>query len=209
MLCGFYPAYTMQGPWFKKRKQQMPKQTPPSTTALRVSEIKQNAATAFSVRPDAPALKAYAAELDLLGLRKLSLIGEVRAQGKSDWKLVARLGATVVQPCSITLDPVTTRIDTDVTRTYITDYTEDDSPEVEIPDDDTLEPLGHWIDPEQVMIEALILALPLYPRSAGAELGEQVYAKPGVTPMRDEDARPFAGLAALKKNLGNGDTDES
>jgi len=50
------------------------------------------------------------------------------------------------------------------------------------------------IDPAAVMIEALALAMPLYPRAEGADLGEAVHAEPGVTPMRDADARPFAGL---------------
>ncbi|MBW4708055.1 DUF177 domain-containing protein [Roseobacter sp. YSTF-M11] len=180
----------------------MSKQTPPSPSALRVAELKQNSATAFALRPGTEQLKAMAAELGLLGLRKLSFVGEVAAQGNADWHLSATLGATVVQPCSITLEPVTTRIDMPVTRRYVEGYAEDDAPEVEMPEDDTVEALGSWIDPAQVMTEALLLALPLYPRSDGAELGEMVYAAPGVTPMRDEDARPFAGLAALRDKLG-------
>ena len=35
----------------------------------------------------------------------------------------------------------------------------------------------------------------------GAELGEAVYTAPGQIPMSDEDARPFAGLAALRDKL--------
>ena len=38
-------------------------------------------------------------------------------------------------------------------------------------------------------------------RKEGAELGEAVYAEDGVTPMRDEDAKPFAGLAALRAKM--------
>ncbi len=201
MRRGFYLAYTMHRPWFKKRKYLMAKQSSPSAGALRVADLNQNSSTSFSLRPDAAALKAIATELDLLGLRKLSFSGEVAAHGGADWRLTGTLGATVVQPCSVTLEPVTTRIDVPVERMYLAQYEEIDAPEVEMPEDDTTEPLGQWIDPEQVMIEALVLALPLYPRSDGAELGETVYAEPGVTPMRDEDARPFAGLAGLKAQL--------
>lgn len=187
----------------------MPNQALPSPHALRVAELKQNSATPFSLRPDTATLKAIAADLELSGLRKLSFTGTVTAQGTSDWVLSAKLGATVIQPCSVTLEPVTTRIDTPVTRTFVSAYVEDDAEEVEMADDDTIEPLGQWIEPEQIMREALALALPLYPRAAGAQLGETVYAEPGVTPMRDEDARPFAGLAALKEQLSDpedGDT---
>jgi len=38
------------------------------------------------------------------------------------------------------------------------------------------------------------------------ELGEAVFAAPGTAPLRDEDTRPFAGLAGLRAALDN-DTD--
>lgn len=198
---GFYLAYTMHRTWFKKRKCPMAQQPSPSPGALRVAELNQNSPTPFALRPDAEASRALAAELDLLGLRKLSFSGEVVAQGGVDWKLSGQLGATVVQPCSVTLEPVTTRIETPVQRLYLADYEEVTAPEVEMPEDDTTEALGRWIEPHAVMLEALVLALPLYPRSDGADLGEQVFAEPGVTPMRDEDAKPFAGLADLKAQM--------
>ena len=48
---------------------------------------------------------------------------------------------------------------------------------------------------------ALALALPLYPRAEGADLAQAQFAGPGVTPMTDEDARPFAGLKDLRDKL--------
>lgn len=177
------------------------KQHPSSTTALRVSELSQNAPTAFLCRPDATHLKEIAEDLDLSSLRKLSFSGEIAAQGKADWRLTGKLGATVVQPCAVTLEPVTTRIDVPVQRLYQKDYVDIDAPEAEMPEDDTVEPLTAWIDPGAVMLEALALHVPEYPRADGAELGELVVTEPGVAPMRDEDARPFAGLAALKDQL--------
>ncbi|GFE51724.1 hypothetical protein So717_34770 [Roseobacter cerasinus] len=181
----------------------MVKPTSPSPSALRVAELNPNSPAVFALRPDTDALKALAAELDLLGLRKLSFEGEVQAEAGADWLLRGTLGATVVQPCSVTLAPVTTRIDEKVERRYLSDYHEITAPEVEMPEDDTTEPLGAWIEPHRVMIEALVLALPLYPRQADADLGEQVFAGPGVQPMRDEDTKPFASLADLKAKLQN------
>jgi hypothetical protein len=35
-----------------------------------------------------------------------------------------------------------------------------------------------------------------------------VVTEPGVAPMRDEDARPFAGLAGLKDQLSDGSKDD-
>ena len=175
--------------------------TPPTSTALRVADLPQNADTPFSLRPDADTMRQIADELGLTTLRKLSFEGKLSATGKSDWRLDARLGATVVQPCVVTLEPVTTRIDANITRFFIKDYQEPEEPEAEMPDDDRSEPLTSWVDPAAVMIEALALEVPEYPRADGAELGQAVYAKPGVAPMTDEDARPFAGLAPLREKL--------
>jgi uncharacterized metal-binding protein YceD (DUF177 family) len=175
------------------------------TTALRVADLPQNSPAAFDLHPDSAALKALAAQLGLTAVRKLRFTGTIAAQGTHDWVLKARLGATVVQPCVVTLEPVTTRIDMDVQRLYLSDWTEPETPEVEMSADDTVEPLRAKIDPGQVMAESLTLALPLYPRKGNADLGEAVFTEPGHKPMRDEDARPFAGLAQLREQLDGDD----
>ncbi len=171
------------------------------TTALRVADLTQNRPNPFEFRPDPAFARALAAQLGLDGLRKLRLAGVIAAQGQSDWRLQARLGATVVQACVVTLAPVTTRIDIDVTRIYIADWQEPETPEVEMRADDNIEALGSTIDPAIVLSEALALALPQYPRADGADLGEAVFTEPGKQPMRDEDAKPFAGLSGLRATL--------
>ena len=172
-------------------------------TAIRVSDLDQKNPTSFALRPDAGACRALAGELGLLGLRKLAFSGQIEASGRSDWTLSGRLGATVVQPCVVTLEPVTTRIETDVHRTYVAGLAQPDAPETEMPDDDAVEKLGAFIDPAAVMAEELALALPLYPRKDGVDLGTAVYAEPGVQPMTDEDVKPFAGLSELRESLKN------
>ncbi|WP_425043894.1 YceD family protein [Primorskyibacter sp. S87] len=176
-----------------------------SPTALRVADLAQNTSTPFDLKPDAEEMARIADELGLLGLRKLRLAGNIQASGKRDWVLEARLGATVTQACVVTLEPVTTRIDTAVSRRFVADWTTPEDEEVEMHEDDSVEALGTQIDPGQVMIEALSLALPLYPRKDGAELGEAVYTRPGEQPMRDEDAKPFAKLAELRNALKKDD----
>ena len=168
------------------------------TAALRVADLPQNAPTSFDLAPDAAARAAIAQELAITALRKLRFAGTLRAQGKRNWLLTGTLGATVVQPCVVTLEPVTTRLDVPVHRLFLADYHDPEAEEAEMPEDDNTEPLGAHIDPQAVMIEALALALPLYPRADGAALGEAVYTEPGKVPIRDEDTKPFAGLAALR-----------
>lgn len=170
---------------------------------FRVADLPQNRVVRFDIQPDAPRLAEIAADLGLLGLRKLRFQGELRASGRTDWRLEAQLGATVDQPCVVTLDPVRTRIKADVTRLFLKrlDMPEEIDGEVEMPEDDTTEELGAEIDVEQIMCESLALNLPLYPRSDDAALGEAVFTEPGKEALRDEDARPFAGLAALRNKL--------
>lgn len=175
------------------------------STALRVADLPQNAPTPFEIIPDAATLTALAAELGVTTLRKTRFTGELRAVGKRDWQLRANLGATVVQDCVVTLEPVTTRIDEKVEITYLAHFETPEAAEVEMPEDDSTEPLGSHIDPADVMVQALALYIPVYPRKSGAELGEAVYAEDGVQPMRDEDTKPFAGLAALRGLLKDDD----
>ncbi|MCR8825521.1 YceD family protein [Pseudosulfitobacter koreensis] len=182
--------------------------TPPSTTALRVSSLPQNAPKPFALLPDAPQMRDIAAELGLLGLRKLRFEGQIEALGRADWRLTAKIGATVVQPCVVSLEPVTTRIDAPVERIFQHNFvTPEGEVEVEMDEDERTEPLGAWIDPGAVMVEALSLNLPLYPRAPDAELDQTNFTKDGVKPMTDEDARPFAGLAALRDQLDGGTDD--
>lgn len=173
----------------------------PDTTVLRVADLPQTAATEFDLRPDAAARRALAAELELTGLRKLRFAGRIVAQGAGDWRLAGRLGATVVQDCVITLAPVTTRIDTDVARLFVAGLSDPQGAEVEMSADDETEALGAWIDLGAIMAEALALALPPYPRAEGAVLGKAVFTAPHLVAMRDEDARPFAGLSGLREAL--------
>jgi len=175
---------------------------PPSPTAFRVADLPNRGLKKFDLRPDSPTCAAIAEELSLTGLRKLRFYGQIKATGKSDWRLTGTIGATVIQPCTVTLAPVTTRIDQPVERVFVKYIEElDVTEEIEMPEDDSIEPLGQWIDPEVVMIEALSLAIPEYPRAEGATLGEAIFSEPDITPMTDADARPFAGLASLKDQL--------
>ena len=177
----------------------MPDRSAQEGAALRVARLSRTTPTAFELRPGADQMAAIAAELGLGKLRKLSFVGTVTPEGGRDWRLDGHLGATVTQPCAITLDPVTTRIENPVTRRFLADPSpiEPDTEEAEMPEDDTAEPLGDVIDPAAVMVEALSLALPLYPRAPGAELGEVVHTEPGKAPLRETDTKPFAGLADL------------
>ncbi len=173
---------------------------------MRVRDLDTNAPTPFKIVPTPGELNALRTELDLLDLRKLRFEGQIAPLGKQDWRLTGLLGATVTQPCVATLEPVQTRIDTPVERTYLAEFEMPDDPEAEMPEDDGTEALGSHINLTDVMAEALSLALPLYPRALGAEDVHLQVTEPGKKAMTDDEAKPFAALSALRDKLsGDGD----
>ena len=173
------------------------------THIIRVTDLARGKSRSIEIVPDAEARAAIAAELGLIELRKLKLVGRLAPLGKTDWRLEGRLGATVVQPCVVTLAPVVSRIEEDIGRSWVAGWQAPTGDEVELPEDVDSEPLGTEIDLDAVMVEALALALPPWPRAEGADLGAAVFTEPGGKPMTDDDARPFAGLAALRDKLAD------
>ena len=182
--------------------------TPAYSHPLRIADLVSKRAYSFDLSPDDKTREAIAAELGLISLRKLRVVGKLSPLGRKDWQLEAEMGATVVQECVTTLDPVTTRIDEPIKRTYLQqiEYPTDEE-EVEIPEDDSIDPLPDVLDLGEVILEALALALPAYPQVPGAKPLVQIYTAPGVDPLTEEATKPFAGLAALRDKLG-GDTDD-
>lgn len=173
----------------------------PVAAPMRLSQLSRTGPTRFVLVPDAQALAAFAVLLGVSQLRKLRFEGALTPLGAKGWALQATLGATLVQPCAVSLEPVTTRIDETVTRRYLPDYAAPAGVAAEIPVDVDAEPMPAVVDPAAVMFEALTLAVPPYPRSEGVELGEAVFTEAGRAPLRDADVHPLAGLAALRDRL--------
>lgn len=182
---------------------QTPPSQPPSQPPaqqperLRVAHLNPRSPTVFRLAPDAGRMAAVAAELGLDALADLSLEGDLRAEGGDGWALSGRMRARVTQPCVVTLAPVVTRLDEPVERRYSPHVRPPEGDEVEMPDE-TLEPLGPFIDLAAVMIEELALALPEYPRAPGVAFD----AAPA-DPVADT-RRPFAGLDRLLRDRDAG-----
>jgi uncharacterized metal-binding protein YceD (DUF177 family) len=175
--------------------------TPTQDQILRIADVSALSGIKFDASLTADQIETATEQLSLLGLKKTRLSGDLRPSGADGWTLQARLGATVVQPCTVTLDPVTTRIETVVTRNYVPEIEAPEDVEVEMPEDDTLEPMPTSIDLASLFLEELALNLPQFPRAPGAELGAAVFTEPGKTAMTDDDARPFASLVEFRKSL--------
>ncbi|SDZ13869.1 Uncharacterized ACR, COG1399 [Jannaschia faecimaris] len=171
---------------------------------VRFSDLPQRKPTHVRLVPDEGQLEDLADRLSVDFFRKVRFEIDLTPGPGRDWTLTGKLGATVIQPCRVTTDPVTTRIEESVTRRYTPDLTTPEGEEVEM-DDDTLEPLPAILDLGEVLEEALALAIPEFPRSAGAEDLDLTAAPEGAEPLTDDAVKPFAGLAALKAKLEGGE----
>jgi uncharacterized metal-binding protein YceD (DUF177 family) len=176
----------------------------PRPTRFRSGGLSQRKPTRFAYAPDAAARAVLARDLGLLALPALRLTGEITPAGRDEMILAARLEAEATQACVVTLAPVSTCIDEAVSRRYLAGLVLPDGEETEMPEDDTIEALPEVIDIEAIAAEALMLALPLYPRAPGADFAAVSHAAKGAAPLVDSGRKPFAGLADLAGRLAAG-----
>lgn len=148
-------------------------------------------------------VRRYVAALaGLAGLPRLSATFDVTPHGRSGLRVVGRVSATVGQTCGITLEPIENEVEEPVDLVFLpsaADATEDAvRGEVEIPLDDQPEGLVNGrVDLGALATEFLVLGIDPYPRKPGMAFE---------SPERSGDvARPFAALAALKRDRREGE----
>lgn len=176
---------------------------PEFARVVEVARLRGQPGFAFDLSAEPDEAAALARLMGAQAVRKLRFAGRLSPAPGGAWRLEAELGATVVQTCVVSLDPVTTRVDAPVRRLFSPDA----APAVvevtiEEDDDDEIEPLGDCIDLGLVAIEALALALPAYPRREGARL--EAGAPPSAAAPPEAEVRPFAALASLRAKMGEG-----
>jgi len=171
---------------------------PDFARVLEVRQLRDVEAFDFEIAPTEAEAAALARLLGATALRRMRLAGRLAPVDGGGWQLDGKLGATVVQPCVVTLDPVTTRIDQPLRRVWLP-ATGRPAAEVVLAADAEEEPeaLGDRIDLGLVATEALALAVPAYPRKPGAAL------RPPAAESDEDRPRPFAALAALRGKLGD------
>ena len=174
---------------------------PNKNNTITVSKLSGREPFAFQLSFEEPHRNRIAAELGILGVRKLRFEGTLAPLGAKDWRLDAALGATVIQACVVTLDPVTTRIDEDIEIIFIEGMREPTASETEMEDDTTRQALTPEIDLENIMFEALALNLPDYPRIEGDELAPELSGAGDDSSEDNQTRKPFAGLKELRDKL--------
>jgi hypothetical protein len=174
---------------------------PEFARVIQVAKLRDLTEFAFDISPEPAEAVALARLMGARAVRKLRFKGLLTPLPRGGWRLEAELGATVVQTCVVTLDPVTTRIDQPVARSFVPGPVPRAHEVVVTPDDeDEIEPLGTRIDIGLVAVEALALALPAYPRKPGATLAPVSGAD--ADDEEDGAVRPFAALEVLRGRTG-------
>lgn len=149
-----------------------------------------------AIEADEGERKALARRFGLIAIDRLGANYAVRRDAAG---ILARgrLSGAVVQACSVTGDPVPAKIEEDFAIRFLPEGSESgDEIELSEEDCDTVFYTGGAIDLGEAAAETLALALDPFPRSRGAEAALR---EAGV--LSEEEAGPFAALAALKKKL--------
>ena len=165
---------------------------------LRLDQIGERTQIDFAA--DAAERQAIAQRLDLESLERFEGQAILSREGKRV-HAEGRVLASLTQSCVITGDSVASAVDEAFAIDFIPEPAVDRADEeIELASDDcdTVFHDGAAIDLGAAVIDTLALALDPYPRSAGAKAALR---EAGV--MSEEEAGPFAALAALKDKLGN------
>jgi uncharacterized metal-binding protein YceD (DUF177 family) len=156
------------------------------------------------ISADARERHALALRFGLVALDQLSAeIVLRRVRGGAAVRLHGRLTALATQSCVVTLEPVATRVEEKFTLLFA----EEARPTaaeviVGLDDDSAPEPLPETaLDIGEIAAQQLALALPAYPRAAGASLER---AWPDSAARDASAAKAFAALARLKERRGPG-----
>ena len=142
---------------------------------------------------------SLADRLGLLSLDRLEAHAALSRDGQAV-RAEGRLKASLDQACVATGEPVPALIDEPFDLLFVPDPgagRPDDEVELGEADLDTIFHDGSTIDLGSAITDTLALALDPYPRSAGADAALK---EAGV--LTEEQAGPFAALAALKEKLG-------
>ena len=175
---------------------------------VRFSEINQSKPFDFHLILSNQKVSELVKSLDLLSIKKVSLVGKLSPLSINEWSLKAELRATVKQKCVISFKPVKTIVRESINRTFSPSalqntFEADDDGTSPVIFDDTLQELNDHIDLAEIIFEELTLILPNYPKIEGAELGYYSVTEPGAKPLTSENIKPFAQLSKLKDKLSN------
>lgn len=156
-----------------------------------------NAPRSETIEASVSECAALAQRFDWLALERLSATASLTRSGDVI-SATGRVTGAVILRCAATGEPVPAEVDEPFALKLVPDPGHAPDTEIEIDADeaDTLHHDGQAIDLGELAAETLALALPAFPRAAGADA---VLRAAGVTSDDAHPTGPFAALQALRK----------
>ena len=166
------------------------------THTVSLEQIKREIECEFNLSCSKNALRNLAKKLNVLEAKKARIKGILKLQASKQIFLKCTITAKLIQPCSLTLDPVVTNIYKDIFRTF---YIGSNS---QAPTKKSVFELNsksfdndiilNEIDLGQVLMETISLETPDYPKKSGAFID--------LSPIESiKKENPFSILSKLKK----------
>ncbi|WP_242152140.1 YceD family protein [Sphingomonas sp. BAUL-RG-20F-R05-02] len=151
-----------------------------------------------TITADAAERAALAARFGLVSIVRLDATLAVR-QEAAGIAVRGRVGADVVQACTVTDEPIPVTVDEPVALLFVAEGFAGEDEEIELDEGslDTIPYEGGAIDLGEAAAETMALALDPFPRSANAAA---VLRDAGV--LTEEEAKPKGALAGLGDLLG-------
>jgi uncharacterized metal-binding protein YceD (DUF177 family) len=155
----------------------------------------------FDLAADEHTRAAIARLAGVVDLPRFEASFHVTAHGPDGLRAVGRVSATVIQTCSVTLDPMTSEVNEDVDAVFLPSPTglpaTTNGRDVEVLLENEPEALiDGTIDLAALATEFLVLGITPYPRKP-----DSVFEAPACEP---KSPGPFAALAGLQKDIQTG-----
>ena len=164
-----------------------------------VDEIKRTEKYKFELVASKSNLIFITTVLKLSQVKSAKMEGYLKLENKNRILLKAKVTSKLIQPCSITLDPVIINIRKNITRNFLIGNPENILNKVQrinlTRESFNVETIYSKINLAEILMETISLETPDYPKRSGVSLtnilGEKI----------DMKNNPFSVLNKLKKNL--------
>ena len=161
-----------------------------------LEQLKREVDYEFNLVCSSDSLKELSDKLNVLAAKKASIYGTLKLQTEKQVFLNGKVTAKLIQPCSLTLEPIVTNISKKIWRTFSIESIKNTSIKKS-----TFELTEKSFDHDiiidginlgEVLMETISLETPDYPKRSGASLN--------VTPTSSTNSNnPFSILTKLKK----------
>ena len=166
------------------------------THIVSLEQIKREIEYEFNLICSKDALRELTEKLNVLEVKKASINGMLKLQTANEIFLNGTVRAKLIQPCSLTLEPVVTTIREKISRTFSIGSNKNKAIKKSVFelteksfDNDTI---LDEINLGEVLMETISLETPDYPKKSGASIN--------LTPIESIDREnPFSILSKLKK----------